>query len=113
MGWTVIAVAQLVNKMDKEEVVPFSTQDVQNFLSFEGYAAASLRNMRLFQIANHEFHPAWTEFFTPKCKNTAFFLPWQRPSFCNLLLLLHHPLLLLLLLLLLLILLRQFLLLHF
>lgn len=47
------AAAQLVNKLVDGEVAAFTQRDVLNFRGFAGYAATSLRNMRLFQIANH------------------------------------------------------------
>lgn len=40
-----VAVAQLVNKLQGGRTVPFTQQDVDNFLHFAGYAAASLARL--------------------------------------------------------------------
>ena len=52
---SIVAVAQLVNKMDGTEITNFTEKDVAHFRGFAGYAAASLRNTRLFRVADHEY----------------------------------------------------------
>eukprot|EP00668_Euglena_longa_P016237 GGOE01020465.1.p1 GENE.GGOE01020465.1~~GGOE01020465.1.p1 ORF type:complete len:1566 (+),score=521.73 GGOE01020465.1:67-4764(+) len=53
-----VAVAQLVNKLEAGRAVAFTQADVDNFLTFSGYAAISLRNMQLFQLAHLEHRRA-------------------------------------------------------
>ena len=53
---SVVAVAQLVNKLtpDGQTVSQFTAKDVETFQGFSGYAAVSLRNARLFRMADLE-----------------------------------------------------------